>query len=243
VGHATALIDVGGHRTLTDPLLTSRVAHLRRRCPLPGDEVADVDLVVLSHAHIDHLHGRSLRRIRPDAHVVAPRGTAKLVVGAGLTNVVEVVPGDVVSVGKATIEVTTAVHGCGRGPHSRVTATPVGYVVDVDGHRTYFAGDTDLFDGMGGLRDIDVALIPIWGWGKTIGPGHLDPVRAAEATRRVAPRTVVPIHWGTYSPEDARRKLPDWLRTPGDRFDTAMSDADVAAQLTRLDPGGSVAIE
>ena len=73
----------------------------------------------------------------------------------------------------------------------------------------YFAGDTDLFDGMADLApELDLALIPIWGWGPTIGEGHLDPVRAAEALALLRPRIAVPIHWGTLRPvlpQHARR--------------------------------------
>jgi L-ascorbate metabolism protein UlaG (beta-lactamase superfamily) len=47
---------------------------------------------------------------------------------------------------------------------------------------------------------VDVALIPIWGWGPGLGGGHLDPGRAAVAVARIGPRVVVPIHWGTYFP-------------------------------------------
>jgi L-ascorbate metabolism protein UlaG (beta-lactamase superfamily) len=64
----------------------------------------------------------------------------------------------------------------------------------------YFAGDTDLFEGMGALAPVDLALVPIWGWGPTIGAGHLDPQRAAEAVAQLGARTAVPIHWGTYFP-------------------------------------------
>jgi L-ascorbate metabolism protein UlaG (beta-lactamase superfamily) len=63
----------------------------------------------------------------------------------------------------------------------------------------YFAGDTDLFEGMVELGlGLDVALLPIDGWGPRVGPGHLDPRRAAEAVRLLTPRVAVPIHWGTY---------------------------------------------
>ena len=65
----------------------------------------------------------------------------------------------------------------------------------------YFAGDTDLFDGMSELGPVDVGLIPIWGWGPGLGGGgHLDPARAAEAVARIEPGLVIPIHWGTYFP-------------------------------------------
>ena len=72
----------------------------------------------------------------------------------------------------------------------------------------YAAGDTDLFDGMAALPRPDVALLPVWGWGSTLGPGHLDPARAAEAVARLAPRVAVPVHWGTLA-------LVGLLRAPG----------------------------
>lgn len=201
VGHATAVIDVGGHRVLTDPLLRRRVAHLRRRAGTVDPSVmAGVDLVIVSHAHMDHLHLPSLRLIAPDVPVVVPRGAARLLRRTGRRRIVEVVAGDRIDVGVARIEVTPAVHPAGRGPHSRIDADPVGYVVEVAGHRTYFAGDTDLFDEMAELGSIDLALLPIWGWGRTIGVGHLDPERAVEAAVRIAPGLVVPVHWGTFSP-------------------------------------------
>jgi L-ascorbate metabolism protein UlaG (beta-lactamase superfamily) len=76
----------------------------------------------------------------------------------------------------------------------------LGFVVS--GSRTiYFAGDTDLFDGMDAIADsLDVALVPVAGWGPRLPPGHLDPARAAEAVRRLRPRVAVPIHWGTLKP-------------------------------------------
>ena len=106
-----------------------------------------------------------------------------------------------------------------------MTARPVGYVVNGAGRRFYFPGDTDLFDEMADLGDIDVALLPIWGWGSTLGVGHLDPTRAATATGLIRPSIVVPIHWGTYAPEDGRRQLPTWFEQPPEQFEQALTDA------------------
>jgi L-ascorbate metabolism protein UlaG (beta-lactamase superfamily) len=78
-------------------------------------------------------------------------------------------------------------------------AGPVGYVVR--GSRSaYFAGDTDLHHTMAHLRgSIDVALLPVWGWGRSVGPGHLDPGSAARAAALIAPAVAIPIHWGTFA--------------------------------------------
>ncbi len=244
VGHASALVEVGGQRILTDPLLTRRVAHLRRRRPVPTPDVADVGTVLLSHAHLDHLHLPSLRRIRPDARIITPFGTGRLLRSAGFGDVTEVRVGDTVDLDgpMVTAEVVPAAHKHGRGPHSRVTAPPVGYVVTGEGSRVYFPGDTDLFDDMALLGDIDIALLPIWGWGSSLGTGHLDPSRAATATGLIRPGIVVPIHWGTYAPEDGRRRLPTWFDSPPEQFETALADAGLADRLHLLEPGESVTV-
>ena len=102
----------------------------------------------------------------------------------------------------------------------------------------YFAGDTDLFDGMADAQSIDVALLPIAGWGPSLGTGHLDPDRAARATELIRPRLVVPIHWGTYSPISCAvgRRRGCTLRPSS--FASAMADAGHGDRLRLLEPGG-----
>jgi L-ascorbate metabolism protein UlaG (beta-lactamase superfamily) len=240
VGHSTALIEVGELRILTDPVLTQRVAHLRRRVPPPAADVGDVDVVLISHVHMDHLHVPSMRRIRPDATVLTPTGSGVLARRAGFADVREVVAGDRIAHGPVVIEVVPAAHGSTRGPHSRIVASPVGYVVDAVDARIYFAGDTDLFDAMRDVSDIDLALLPIWGWGPWIGHGHLDPVRAAEAVDRIRPRRVVPIHWATLAPESGRRRVPPWFHAAGPAFTEALDAIGHGSCLDLLEPGASV---
>ena len=75
----------------------------------------------------------------------------------------------------------------------------LGYVVS-GSQQVYFAGDTDLFAGMSALAGaLDVALLPVAGWGPKVDAGHLDPLRAAKSLPLLKPRIAVPIHWGTYS--------------------------------------------
>jgi L-ascorbate metabolism protein UlaG (beta-lactamase superfamily) len=242
VGHATVLIDLDGYRILTDPLLTHRVAHLRRRRAVPDADQHDIDLILLSHVHLDHLHLPSLRRLRPTAKVLTPAGSARLLHKAGFADVTEVTVGDRIDTGRAVSEVVPAAHKHGRGPHSRVTAEPVGFVVEGSGRRVYFPGDTDLFDGMAELGHIDVALLPIWGWGSTLGEGHLNPQRAAAATRLIQPELLVPIHWGTYAPEDGRRRLPRWFDTPPEDLRVALDDLGEVQRLGLLAPGDSMTV-
>jgi L-ascorbate metabolism protein UlaG (beta-lactamase superfamily) len=110
------------------------------------------------------------------------------------------------------------------------------------GRRAYFPGDTDLFESMATLTDIDIALLPIWGWGSSLGTGHLDPTRAATATQLIRPGIVVPIHWGTYAPEDGRRHLPRWFDSPPEQFETALVEVGLSHHLHLLQPGESVTV-
>ncbi|MGI9624494.1 MAG: MBL fold metallo-hydrolase [Acidimicrobiales bacterium] len=240
VGHSTILIDAGGFRILTDPLLTKRVAHLRRRRPVPflGD-IAPVDVVLISHVHMDHLHRPSLKRMKGAPQLVCPVGAEPLLKNLGFEQLSSVDPGDELDIDPARVSVTFADHKGGRGPHSRVATNPVGYVIEVGGHRLYFPGDTDIFDGMAELAPIDVAFLPIWGWGPSIGTGHLNPERAVEAAGLLQADRVVPIHWGTYSPENGRG-TPTWLNQPPSEFVRAMDIADSDFKLCLIEPGGQI---
>jgi L-ascorbate metabolism protein UlaG (beta-lactamase superfamily) len=244
VGHASVLLEIDGFRILTDPILTSRVAHLRRRVPLP--ELGAVDAIVISHLHMDHLHLRSLHLVSAGAHVIAPRGAKKLFRSLDLRSLDEVLAGDTLTLresrsGAPAVEaaVVHAHHSNARGPHSRLVAEPVGYIVRVGQRSVYFAGDTDLFDGMREFPPIDVALLPIWGWGPTLGERHLDPERAATATHWIDPTTVIPIHWGTYTPITARRGAPAWIENPLAAFTAELTEVGLADRLLTLRPGES----
>src|SRR5262249_48708650 len=154
-----------------------------------------------------HLDRPSLRRLTRDATLVVPRGLRRAVAGLGFRAVHEVDASDEVAFGPVVVRATQAEHG-GRSTPGRPPGA-VGYAV-IGSARVFFAGDTDLFDGMEGLvPGLDLALLPIWGWGPSIGAGHLDPERAAEAVALLQPRIAVPIHWGTLRP---------FFRSPRARF-------------------------
>src|SRR3954462_8860424 len=117
VGHATVLIEQDGTRLLTDPLLRAGIAHVRRRVPLPDLEaMRDLDAVLISHAHADHLDMSSLRRLAHRGPVVAPRGCAAILRKAGVHAVIELVPGDRCTIAGAEVEAVPAVHDGRRHP-------------------------------------------------------------------------------------------------------------------------------
>jgi L-ascorbate metabolism protein UlaG (beta-lactamase superfamily) len=199
LGHATVMIELDGVRLLTDPLLRRRTLHLHRIVPLPDEPLGGVDAVLISHAHWDHFDLASIRRLGRDVRVVVPRGVGILLARKRFANVTEVDEGDEVRVGDVVVRATYAEHRADRGPLG-IRTPSLGYVVAGD-RSVYFAGDTDLFDGMRSLATgLDVALLPVAGWGSKLPPGHMGPDAAAEAAARLQPHLAIPIHWATLAP-------------------------------------------
>jgi L-ascorbate metabolism protein UlaG (beta-lactamase superfamily) len=151
--------------------------------------------------------------------------------------------GDSTTVGDASVSAVPADHDC-RRTLSRASAEPLGYVVRGEAS-VYFAGDTDLFPEMEGLvPDLDLALIPIWGWGPSLGRGaHLDPEGAARAIALVQPATAVPIHWGTYAPLYlGLRAVPAYLAEPQAAFSEAAARLAPGVAVRVLSPGEAIAL-
>ena len=236
LGHATVLLQIDGTRLLTDPVLGDRIGPIVRIAPPVhfGPSEA-LDGVLLSHLHADHADVDSLRRVARTLPVLAPRGAGHWLTSLGLREVQELSPGDEAKVGSLTIRATAAAHPGSRHPLGP-KADPIGYVV-LGSRRVYFAGDTDLFPAMVELKGtVDVALLPIAGWGRSLGPGHLDPSRAAEAAALIAPTSVVPIHWGTFALVKPLRSGNDvWL--PARQFAAFVEQRAPGVEVRVLAPG------
>jgi L-ascorbate metabolism protein UlaG (beta-lactamase superfamily) len=242
LGHSTVLIELAGARLLTDPVLRSRLLHLRRVVPEvdPADH-AVLDAVLVSHLHHDHLDTRSLSRLDRDGiRLVVPAGAGPLAAKQGFAEVTELAVGDRTRVGAVQVDAVRAVHHGGR-VLDRTKVEALGFVTEADGVRIYFAGDTDLFDGMAEIRDLDLALVPVWGWGPRLGSGHLDPERAAEALALLRPRLAVPIHWGTFFPV-GRRDRTRRLSAPPREFERAAAKLAPGVEIRVLEPGQAIDI-
>ena len=241
LGHATVLVETGGATILTDPVLRRGVAHLRRALPVP-DVPGPLDAILISHLHHDHLDLRSLRLLDRSAQLVVPRGAGRMRalrrLGFPLR---EVVPGDVLTIGDARVRAVWADHDGRRLPWTG-EVQPLGFIVE--GRRTvYFAGDTAVFGAMADIAEsLDVALLPVWGWGTSLGPGHMDPDEAAQAAALLRPLVAVPIHWGTFLPVGRQRRHGQLLRDRGAVFAERTAERAPHVRVRVLAPGESLSL-
>jgi L-ascorbate metabolism protein UlaG (beta-lactamase superfamily) len=244
LGHSTVLVDLDGVRVLTDPLLGHLAAGaIRRHVPavLPAALVG-LTAVFVSHGHLDHLDLASLRALPGQPALIVPVGLGRVVAGVAHGAVHEMRAGDRLRVGDLTLEAVHAEHGRRR---SLLTTAEGALGVLIDGStRVYFAGDTGLFPAMSELAGrVDVALLPVSGWGLTLGPGHLDPWRAAEAAALIRPAIATPIHWGTLHPLGLRRLAGRRFEGPGEAFREAVAARAAGVEVRVLQPGQSMPLD
>ncbi|HEY5045240.1 MAG TPA: MBL fold metallo-hydrolase [Solirubrobacteraceae bacterium] len=254
LGHATVLIEIEGVRLLTDPLLRDRVAHLRRQVP-PVD--LDVSAgrtgpltVLISHLHRDHLDLASLRLLGLDTPLLVPSGAGAWLRRRRFTDVTELRVGEVANVGALEVSAVEARHDGRRWPGpGGPRAETLGYIVR--GRQTiYFAGDTELFDGISSLapspdgddiseaaRRLDLALLPVAGWAPKLGRGHMDPLDAARAAALLRPRLAIPIHWGTLLPLGIAHRHRARLEDPPHVFAEHVASLAPSVEVRTLMPG------
>ena len=228
-GHSSVLLDMDGVRLLADPLLRDRVGFLRRTVPASESAAVDsagVAAALLSHLHDDHCDLRSLRRLDAPV-VVVPPGAGRWLTAQGVRGVTELRPGRSMAIGPVVVHAVPAEHDGSRRPWGP-RASAVGHVV-TGSASAYLAGDTALHEGMASVSEIaglpgpDLAVLPVWGWGPRLGPGHMTPAQAAEAALLVRARYAVPVHWGTLYPVGMHWVMRRRLVDPGPAFAAAVT--------------------
>ena len=166
---------------------------------LKGGKMAD--LILITHTHQDHFNEEDIRKISgPDTRIICTMDAKET-----LPNLAKMSPGDSRKVNGITIEAHRA-YNTSKKFHPKENNW-VGYVVDIKGYRIYHSGDTDVIPEMDGIKDIEVAMLPVG------GTYTMTPEEAAEAVSMIKPKKVIPMHWGDIvgSREDAERfkKLAD----------------------------------
>jgi L-ascorbate metabolism protein UlaG (beta-lactamase superfamily) len=242
LGHATVLIELDGTRIMVDPVLRGWTSGLMRRRSLPRQVVTGaMNAILISHMHHDHLDVPSLRRLGKTTRLLVPGGAGAFLARRGFSDVLEMQPGDEADVASVRVVATPAVHRGHRVPFGP-TGGCLGFIVEGTG-RVYFAGDTDLFSAMSDMGSIDVALMPVAGWGPVLGPGHMDPLKAAQALQLIRPKVAIPIHWGTLAPAGIHLWHWPYLVNPPLDFVEHARELAPDVEVRVLEPGESLDVE
>ncbi len=203
IGHATLQIVSQQARLLTDPVLTSALAGLRRTVApaIHEADLADVSAVLISHAHGDRLHAPSLRRLPRALPIVVPDGCGEDVRRLGFTEVTALSPGDSIVHRDLRITAVPARHDGNLVPGVGTRGCN-GYLIQEPGVAVYFAGATGYFSGfldIGERLRPDVALLPISGYEPdALRDGNLSPLDAIFAFQDLRARLLVPFAYGTF---------------------------------------------
>ncbi len=213
MGHSTVLLELDGLKVLTDPVFGNRASPMRyagpRRfhpTPVRVDQLPELDVVLLSHDHYDHLCRETMQAI---AKLQVPIVTA-LGVGAHLERfgvdprrITELDWHESHEVKGLRFTATPAQHFSGRGLGDRNSTLWASWVIQTNHHKVFFSGDTGLTTE---FRDIgkqhgpfDLVMLEVGAWNEAWGDIHLGPVNALEAFDMLGGGTLFPVHWGTFN--------------------------------------------
>lgn len=216
LGHSTVLIEIDGHRVLTDPVWGTRASPFRllgpRRfqpMPLRLRHMPEVDVVVISHDHYDHLDYPTIRALARHSRVpfVTSLGVGAHLQAWGVAaeRITELdwweshrVPG-----AGLTITAAPSQHFSGRGLKDRNATLWSSMVVRSDRHSVFFSGDTGLTTEYAAIRErlgpFDLVMLEVGAFHPAWGDIHLGPANALKAHALLGGGAFLPVHWGTFA--------------------------------------------
>jgi L-ascorbate metabolism protein UlaG (beta-lactamase superfamily) len=249
IGHATLLIELGERRFLTDPNFDDTLGRFLPRVSRPGialSELPELDAILLTHAHADHLSFRSLAQLPRQIPLFAPPAVAAWLIRLGYSHARPLPADGQVSVGGVVIHAAGARHEGSRYSVDRWRSAANMYLLDAGLETCFFAGDTALMPDTDRIvreslhkegRDLDIALLPIghapW-WKPGFRRGHLSADDALRLFDRLRARYLVPYHWGTFN------HVTSGAYDAINRLRTLLPAYDRRADVRILEPGDAL---
>jgi L-ascorbate metabolism protein UlaG (beta-lactamase superfamily) len=203
IGHASFFLQFAAHSVIVDPNWAKWHGPVKRQRK-PGldlHEVPEVDLVLVTHAHFDHLHKPSLKILQSREGIVVPRGSGSLVKKLGFPAIHEMRIWDALNFDELEVIHTPSHHWGARFIHD-THRDYGGYIVRAGGKSVFHCGDSAYFDGfkeIGARYEIDVALMPIGAYESPSGRDvHMNPEEAVRAFVDLGAKVLIPMHYGTF---------------------------------------------
>ena len=239
IGHASFLVQLGGASALIDPVLSRRIAGFIPRNVAPGlgwPALPRIDLVLVTHNHMDHMDGLTLRKMGSDPIYVVPRGLGYWFRREGMPRVLEMDWWQQEEVAGMRVTFVPAEHWSRRGLNDINTSWWGGYVLEGGGVRVYHSGDTAWFDGFKLIGErcgpIDAAMLPIGAYEPRwfMQGQHMNPEDAVRAFGALGAKRFVAMHWGTFKlTDEPLGEPPAFLREVWSRADLPESRLAIPA--------------
>lgn len=218
-GHSSLLIQMDGYRILTDPVYEAKISpvgptRFNKEIPIDPTHLKNIDLVVISHNHYDHLNKYSIQTIhREVTRFIVPLGVGAQLEKWGVLRekITELDWWDSYDFDdKLTITSTPSQHFSGRGLTDRNKTLWTSYVMATLDHNIYFSGDSGYFDGFKAIGEkygpFDIAFLECGAYNKEWASVHMFPEQTVQASLDLKAHFVWPIHWGTFN-----LALHDWF--------------------------------
>ena len=213
IGHSSLIIEVDGHRLLTDPVWSDRVSFSQRfgpkrffAPPLPLAALPQLDAIIISHDHYDHLDKNTIKFFAgKNIRFICSEGVGQHLKKWGIAPplITELNWGGSTTVGALNITATPSRHFSGRGITNRNQTLWSSWVIKGPQHNIFFGADsgpTPDFEAIGNAYGpFDLTMLEVGAYGKYWPDIHMGPVNAAEAHLALKGKLMMPIHWGTFS--------------------------------------------
>ncbi|MBI2795844.1 MAG: MBL fold metallo-hydrolase [Gemmatimonadetes bacterium] len=211
-GHSSTLVEIDGHRILTDPIWSDRASpwtwlgpHRWYPPPIALADLPRIDAVVISHDHFDHLDRRTIEAMRAwTAVFVVPLGIGAHLAYWGIpeNRIVELDWWEAAQVGELTIVATPARHASGRMLVDYGATLWAGFALLGRSHRVYYSGDTGPFPALNDIGrrygPFDVTMVESGQYNRAWPDWHIGPEQAVLAHQVVRGQVIFPVHWGLF---------------------------------------------
>lgn len=225
IGHSTFLIQMNGLNMLTDPVWAKRMG-FQKRLTEPGivlNDLPEIDVVFISHAHYDHLHFPTIKKLKGEPFFYVPIGLGYAFKKRGYEKVIEGKWFESFEHENMTFSFVPAQHWTRRTLTDTNTSHWGGWIIESERHSIYFVGDTGYFSGfkeIGSKYNIEIVLMPIGAYEPEwfMKENHINPEDAVQAFLELDGKTFIPMHYGTYhladdtGPEAISRLEAEWQR-------------------------------